>query len=264
MTIPIAQPEVQNGSVSSSPHAITRPILRQQWRNLTFLHWRIDSAVAASLMPAGIVPDEFDGSSWVGLVPFTLRNTQFGPSPALPFYGTFHETNVRLYARDAQGRRGVVFLSLEAERLAAVLGARVAFGLPYIWSHMRVRKTGGTIVYTSRRHSTPRGEVDSAVSVRPGERIEHPDALADFLTARWALFSRHLGRTLYLPNNHQPWPLQQAELLDFSDTLLTRAGLPGVANRPPDSVLFSTGVDAIFGSPQPFNAGELRAGVTTG
>jgi uncharacterized protein YqjF (DUF2071 family) len=236
--------------MSFSPHEISTPILRQQWRNVTFLHWRINSDDAASLMPAGVEPDEFDGSSWVGLVPFTLRNTRFGGSPALPYVGTFHETNVRLYAKDASGRRGVVFLSLEAERLAAVTAARGAFGLPYVWSHMRVRRTGGTLVYTSRRHSTPRGEVDSAVSVRPGARIEHPDALADFLTARWALFSRHLGRTLYLPNSHQPWSLQQAELLDFSDTLLTRAGLPAVANRMPDSVLFSPGVDAVFGSPQ--------------
>ena len=58
-----------------------------------------------------------------------------------------------------------------------------------------------------------------------------------------------LGHTLYLPNRHQPWALQEAELLDFSDTLLTRAGLPGVANRPPDSVLFSPGVDSAFGGP---------------
>ncbi|MEA9986885.1 DUF2071 domain-containing protein [Subtercola sp. RTI3] len=236
--------------MSFSPNDIARPILSQQWRNVTFLHWRIDTADAASLMPPGVVPDEFDGSSWVGLIPFTLRNTRFGPSPALPFYGTFHETNVRLYARDAEGRKGVVFLSLEAERLAAVAAARAAFALPYIWSHMRVRRTAGTLVYTSRRHSSPRGSVDSAISVRPGERIEHPDALADFLTARWALFSRQFGRTVYMPNKHQPWPLQKAELLDFSDTLLSRAGLPGVANRPPDSILFSPGVDTVFGSPQ--------------
>ncbi|UFS57953.1 DUF2071 domain-containing protein [Subtercola endophyticus] len=54
--------------MSLSPHDISRPILRQQWRNVTFLHWRIDTADAASLMPPGVVPDEFDGSSWVGLV----------------------------------------------------------------------------------------------------------------------------------------------------------------------------------------------------
>ncbi|MEF2978834.1 YqjF family protein [Subtercola sp. YIM 133946] len=245
--------------MSSPPHTVDRPILSQQWRNLTFLHWRIPTDDAASLMPPGVTPDEFDGSSWVGLVPFTLRDTRFGRSPALPFFGTFHETNVRLYARDADGRRGVVFLSLEAERLAAVAGANAAFGLPYVWSQMRVRRSGGTITYTSRRHSTPRGQVDSAVSVRPGAPIGHPDALADFLTARWALFSRHLGRTLYLPNTHQPWSLQHAELLDFSDTLLTRAGLPAVANRMPDSVLFAPGVDARFGPPQRLEVAPGRA-----
>lgn len=40
------------------------------------------------------------------------------------------EVNVRLYGVDGQGRRGVVFLSLEASSLPAVLAARALFSLP--------------------------------------------------------------------------------------------------------------------------------------
>ena len=36
----------------------------------------------------------------------------------LPYFGTFAETNVRLYSVDAAGRHGVLFRSLETTRLA--------------------------------------------------------------------------------------------------------------------------------------------------
>lgn len=62
------------------PQPITReaPAMRgtaiasQRWSELTFLHWRVDSSDVAPLLPAGLVPDEFDGTSWVGLIPFLL------------------------------------------------------------------------------------------------------------------------------------------------------------------------------------------------
>ena len=73
------------------------------------------------------------------------------------------------------------------------------------------------------------------------------DPSADFLTARWALFSTRLGRTTYLPNTHEPWPLVTAELVSLDDTLLEVAGIPGLPDRAPDSVLYSPGVTTWFG-----------------
>ena len=46
--------------------------------------------------------------------------------PGLPYVGSFHETNVRLYLVDEQGRRGVVFL--QPGRVAARARARRALG----------------------------------------------------------------------------------------------------------------------------------------
>ena len=66
------------------------------------------------------------------------------------------------------------------------------------------------------------------------------DPLADFLTARWGLHTRRFGRTFFLPNNHERWPLVTADLLSLDDDLLATAGLPGLSTVPPDSVLFST------------------------
>jgi uncharacterized protein YqjF (DUF2071 family) len=205
----------------------------------------------APLLPPGVRPDVFDGSTWVGVIPFLLdRATIFG-SPPVPYVGSFVEVNVRLYGVDEAGRRGVVFLSLEASRLAAVLAARAAFGLPYRWSKTTMDAAGGTIRYSSRRHG--RGPSSCIVS-RPGDRVE-ADPLALFLTARWGLFTALRGRTIFLPNEHEPWELWSAELLDLDDELVASAGLPGVTDRAPDSVLFSRGVETRFGS-------EARVGGT--
>lgn len=226
-------------------------MLDQFWADLSFLHWRVDPDQVAPLLPSGTRPDLFDGSAWVGLIPFRMRGAGFGRGHPLPYVGSFAETNVRLYAVDAAGRRGVVFASLESERLAFVLGARAALGLNYTWSRMRVSRVGDEITYTSRRRwPAPRGARSRAV-VRVGREPVRDDPLADFLTARWALHTRAWGALRYLPNTHSRWPLVRAELLELDDDLLAAAGLPGLAARPPDSVLYSPGVQTQFGLPLP-------------
>ena len=210
-----------------------------------FVHWRVDAATVAPLLPPGLRPDEFDGSSWVGLIPFVLDRATVLGSPPLPYVGDFVEVNVRLYAVDELGRRGVVFVSLEASRLAAVLAARALFGLPYVWSQTRLHHVGDRFEYRARRHLER-----SATSHIVAHSTQIPvtdDPLAEFLTARWALFSRVRGRTLYLRNHHEAWPLYEARLDHLDDTLLSRAGFAGLAARTPDSVLYSPGVTTRFG-----------------
>lgn len=217
----------------------------QRWSHVVFLHWRVDASRVAPLLPAGLRPDEFDGTSWVGLIPFVLDRATVLGSPPVPYFGSFVEVNVRLYAVDALGRRGVVFVSLEASRLAAVLAARALFSLPYRWSRTSVDVSAGEYHYSARRHLA--GSLHSDIVVRPRDARVDGDPLADFLTARWALFTRVGERTIRLRNHHEPWALHQADLLSLDDTLLAAAGFPDLASRPPDSVLYSPGVTTRFG-----------------
>ncbi len=240
-----------------APELPGRQIMHQRWVNLTFLHWRVEPAAVAPLLPAGTAPDLSDGSAWVGLIPFQMVGAGVGRGPAIPWLGSFGEINVRLYSVDQSGRRGVVFRSLEASRLAVVLGARLAFGVPYMWSRIRVRRFGSDVEYSStRRWPGPRG-AGGRIVVRPGAELTEPDPLAEFLTARWGLHASRLGRTLFVPNSHPVWPLHHAQLIHLQDTLLTAAGFPGVAERAPDSVLWSPGVETVFA--QPFSARRALA-----
>ncbi|MDH6463782.1 uncharacterized protein YqjF (DUF2071 family) [Micromonospora sp. A200] len=225
-----------------------QPILGQRWEHLTFLHWAVAPEVVAPLLPAGTRPDTLDGLSYVGLIGFRMVGLGLGTGPGVPYFGSFAETNVRLYSVDHTGRRAVVFRSLDASRLVPVLVARATLRLPYLWSAMRLDRDGDRYTYRCRRRWPGPVGATSRMVVRVGEPIADPTPLEHFVTARWGLHTRAYGRTLHLPNWHPRWPLHRAELLRLDDELVAAAGLPPPAG-PPASVLYSPGVPVRFGPP---------------
>ncbi|GAA4665494.1 YqjF family protein [Frondihabitans cladoniiphilus] len=229
-------------------------IIQQRWSDLAFVHWRVEPERVAPLLPPGTRPDVFDGSTWVGLIGFELGRSAFGPLPPVPYFGTFPETNVRLYSVDDEGRRGVVFRSLEAAKLPPVLAARAGLGLPYTWADMSIVRGGGTLTYDSRRRWPAAAGASphptSHLTIRPLDEKVSGDPLADFLTARWGMHVERGGTTRYWRNEHPAWPLQRAELVELDDQLVAAGGLPGVVERAPDSVLYSRGVTTRFSLPE--------------
>lgn len=225
-------------------------IMDQQWTDAIFLHWRIPESVAAPFMPPGVQPHLFDGSSWVGLIGFRMKNAGLGRGPGIPYLGSFNEVNVRLYSRELNGTRGVVFLSLDADRLPVVVAARAA-GIPYVWSrirhsHPRPDPPGiGALGYSVRRF---RQGARSSFAAVPQSGPAVDDPLSVFLTARFGMHGTFRGRSIYIPNTHNPWPLYPARLHHLKDELVTSAGIS--VSGPPESVLFSPGVRTQFGRPR--------------
>lgn len=249
---PDVQPTGALEPVTRRPvRTVRRAVFTQDWRDLTYLHWRYPAEVVARHLPAGVRPDECDGSAWVGLIPFRMRRVTILGTPPLPYLSSFLETNVRTYGVDATGRRVVVFLSLDADRLLPVLAARASYRLPYMWSRMSAEHAGDVWDYRCTRRGTPlspRRGTSSSVRVRIGERLAEPSALDDFLSARWGLASRWYGRTVHAPVAHEAWPLYRAELLGLDDGLVTASGLPAPQGVP--HVLFSPGVHVRIGRPE--------------
>lgn len=230
-----------------APRPAGRTVFTQHWCEIAFMHWAVDPERVAPLLPPGVRPDLHDGATHVGLIPFSMRRIGLFGGPPVPYFGSFLETNVRLYGVDYEGRRGVVFCSLEAARLATVAITRAVTGLNYLWADMSLRRDGDRIEYsTLRRWPGPRGAASSA-ALTIGPAVE-PDPLELHLTARWGLFlPDRRGRTRYWPNEHPSWPLRSARLDRLDDHLVGVAGLPGVTAEPPVSVLFSEGVRTRFG-----------------
>lgn len=237
---------------TQAPPLNNRAILRQRWSDVTFLHWRVAPNAVEQYLPAGCLPDVVDGSAWVGLIAFQMSKSSFFGGPPIPWLGDFPEVNVRLYSIDEHGRRGVVFLSLEASHLIPVFVARAAFGLKYQWAKMQLARRGDEVAYLTKRHGRP--DAASHIIVRPGHDSAANAAIAAdpisvFLTARWGFHESHFGHTLYSRNHHEPWPLQHAELLYLDDGLLAAAGFEGLADQAPESVLYAAEVTTVFAAP---------------
>ena len=226
------------------PDPVRFAMMRQEWRDLAYVHWRYDPEVVQGLLPAELTVDTFDGSAWVGLIPFSMRNIGLPHGPAMPYFGSFPEINVRTYViRD--GRPGVWFFSLDVNRFLPALVARLTYRLPYCWGRASHGVTESQ--WTTRvRRRWPRSVAPTEIVIRPGDVIE-PDDLDHFLTARWGLYSRSRRGVRYAPVDHEPWPLRAAELVRADSALVEVAGLPTPSGTP--HVRCSPGVAVRIGRP---------------
>jgi uncharacterized protein YqjF (DUF2071 family) len=236
---------------------VSRPVVYQDWRDLTFMHWRVDPDVVARFLPPPLQPHLFDGSAWVSLTPFRVERFRLPVLPPLPLLSSFPETNLRTYAVDPDGVDGIWFLSLEADSLPTVAAGRVV-GVAYQWASMRVERRGDLVHYSSRRRTAPHAMHE--ITVRVGEPLaeEELTELDHWLTGRWRSWARPFGGLAHVPVEHEPWPLRRGEVVELDETLFESAGL--VRPDEPPLVRFSEGVHARLGAPRRSSAVEVRPG----
>ncbi len=215
----------------------------QRWRWLTFLHWRYEAEAIGRLLPPQLELDTWDGAAWIGLTPFLLSGLRPPRSPALPWISQFPETNVRTYVRDARGERGVWFFTLEAGRLAAVVGARALYGLPYRWAAMRVRRNDRIVEYESCRKRAF-GRAESSIAVLRGPEMAAGE-FDNFLTARYRLYTMRGKRLAFAQIEHAPWRLHTARVLRLEQNLIERCGIARPYGEP--VVHFSSDLEVRIG-----------------
>jgi len=219
-------------------------VMYQRWRRLLFLHWDREVAEVQATLPAGLTVEPWEGRAWLGVVPFRMEGVRPRFLPAVGGLSNFPELNVRTYVRDAHGRSGVWFYSLDCAQPVAVWGARVGFGLPYFHACMREQLDERTTWISSdcRRcgesgepaHYEFRGLGDAT---RAGE-----GTFEQYLVERYRLFARRAGKLLAGEIWHEPYAIQTAEVACWSAIPLRQAGFD-VGNVPPAHAVFSPGVD---------------------
>jgi uncharacterized protein YqjF (DUF2071 family) len=205
---------------------------RQTWHDLLFMHWPIDTAHVRTLVPDGLTIQQFDGSTWVGLVPFRMTGVAWRGMPDLPWVSAFPEMNLRLYV-ERDGKPGVWFVSLDAANSAAVLTARFAVHLPYFWASMRLTHDGDRVRYASSRLLS-RARVEFRGVYWPDGPVKEASrgSLEQFLTDRYCLYTAAPdGRLQRLEIQHAPWPLQPAGADIDTNTVAEAQGirLPGAS-----------------------------------
>ena len=220
--------------------------MRQSWRDLLFLHWSVPPEVIQNLLPKGLTVDTFDGSAFVGLVPFHMRGVRPLWSPPVPGLSAFQEVNVRTYVHHADRNPGVWFFSLDANNLVAVTIARLAFHLPYYNAaiHFRERPQGISYDVQRRRGWGGRPDARSRIEFEPLLPCPaEPGTLEHFLVERYLLYAADRTGLLVGQVHHAPYPLQTARVDRLDDTLVTAAGLPPTLFTPSPIAHFARGVD---------------------
>jgi uncharacterized protein YqjF (DUF2071 family) len=217
------------------PWALPRSpwIMAQTWHDLLFAHWRVHPAVLRPLIPGGLELETFDGSAWLGVVPFRMSRIRLRATPALPWLSAFSELNVRTYVT-AESKPGVWFFSLDAGNPIAVAIARAWFHLPYFRARMRCVWEHGWLKYRSER--THRGAPTAALNVRYqpiGNAFKATrGSLEYFLTERYCLYSAWRRRLYRGEIHHAAWELQSAEAEFAQNTMATTLGMALLGDAP--------------------------------
>jgi len=201
--------------------------LHMTWESLAFLHWPVPVSALRDQIPVVLEIDTFDGSAWVAITPFVMRNVRPSFTPPIPTARDFPELNVRTYVR-YKGRIGVWFFSLDASSWLAVQAARVAVGLPYRHARMQARRVSDGTVYESVRieSGVPAAEFSATYRAAGDVAMSLPDSFEFWATERYSLFALRGGALLRLDIEHEPWPLQPATIEIRRNTMASAAGIP--------------------------------------
>ena len=218
-------------------------VMRQNWRNLLFLHWEVPMESLRQLVPPELEIDTFDGKAYVGLVPFSMRDIRPRGLPAVSFLSHFNEVNVRTYVHFRGCDPGVWFFSLDAANPVAVQIARGLFKLPYFYAVMESKISGSECTYSSERLWPKPIPASCELKYAPAGSVVHavPGSLDHFLVERYILYSMS-GRNLFQGRvHHTPYGVQSAELISMTENLVLRSGI--VLPDASPLVHYSAGVD---------------------
>jgi uncharacterized protein len=186
-------------------------VMGQTWESLAFVHWRVAVDELRLFVPAGLEIEEFDGSAWLGIVPFRITGLRVRGMVPLPGLSAFNEMNVRTYVRAPDGKPGVWFSSLEATSRLAVRAARRLYRLPYFDARIALADDGGRIdVECSRLGES--GKAFSGKFRATGVPVVSPvDSLEHFLVERYCLYAEGGGALWRAEIHHTPWVVGAGE-----------------------------------------------------
>jgi uncharacterized protein len=197
-------------------------IMIQQWLEFAFLHWSLPPQQVMPYVPAGLTLDTYEGNAWIGVLPFRMSHVHPRFVPSVPWLSEFLEFNVRTYVVGPDGKKGIIFFSLDASNPVGVSLGRAIYKLPYFNAQMTLEREGNIRHYTTRRtHKNARPAAFDG-SYRPvGEYyVPATGSLENFLVERYCLYTTNRKGQLFIGEiHHVPWRIAPAEATIRENTM---------------------------------------------
>lgn len=218
--------------------------LEMGWRHLLFENWPVKTGVMDAHLPDRLEADEYDGSAWLSIVPFTNVAVRPRGAPE-PLGFRLPELNVRTYVT-LDGVSSIYFFSLDAQGIVSVLGARLCHHLPYYYARISLESTDGRVAFSSRRRHPGARPARYDATYRPtSDPFEAPtDPFGAFLVERYRFYpDAQDGSIRYTEVAHDPWTLYPAAAEVETNTLLSAHGFATPDANP--TYYYSPGLDVV-------------------
>ncbi len=191
-----------------------KPLMKQEWHHLLFAHWPVDAALINSLLPPGMKAQIAEGTAWISVVPFSMRNIRFVGTPAIPGASALLELNVRTYVQ-VGSVSGVYFFSLDANHRLAVWFAKRFFYLNYRNASMVMEPAEDGFRFRSQVLSLneSKGAFQAQYVPKNDQKPSEMDGLANWLTNRDTLLTSTVQGEIFEGRVFHPkWELTDATL----------------------------------------------------
>jgi hypothetical protein len=195
-----------------------RPLVTGRWSDLLLLTYEAPEDLVRRHLPAGVVPDRWNGRTHINLVALHFGDIRVR-GRRLPGLDGFAQLNLRTFAR-CDDVRGVVFLRQFVPNPFVVALSRLRYRQPYATlpiTHLTAERDG-TVTTEYLIDHPPRG----CLIVTGSERTTVPpeDSFEHYCKERfWGFGNAGRGRLLRFRVAHPPWALRAVGewrlLLDF-------------------------------------------------
>lgn len=194
-------------------------------------------------MPGKLKIDTFDGDAWVSIVAFTMESIRPNRVPPWSSVSNFHEINVRTYVTK-EGKQGVYFLNIEAEKQLAAWLAKKLSGLPY--EKATIIRTWSDSEQTYKSNNKYKGfYLDTTFSIN--KTLEVKSDLDKWLTERYCLYLDKDNKIFRYETHHAEWKLNHVDV----HILKTYYKVGNIyLDRKPDLLHYSEGVKVVSWSPK--------------
>ena len=226
----------------------------QEWNNALFMHWKVPMEQLKSVVPKGLEIDTLNGEAWVSLVAFTMQKIRPKLLPSLKVISDFHEINLRTYVIN-DGKPGVYFINIEAEKALSAFVAKNFSGLPYQKSSIDYQYLKEHNLYLSK---SSRGTyLEAEFKILPEEyQKTHIDR---WLTERYCLYMDHQSEIWRYDIHHAEWEINDIKInrlkLNYKVKQLV------MNNETPDCAHYSKGVKVVAWRRKVIQKSALEGGI---
>jgi len=209
-------------------------IYYQEWNKAVFLHWEVNPNLIKSMLPKGIELDIINGKTWVSLVAFDMNNISVKRTLKPPYIADFQEINIRVYVI-YNGKPGVYFLSMEANKQLSCTVLKNTSKLPYRYSKMNRSE----FLFQSK-NNTYNDSFNLECNI---ENISIKKDKTDlWLTERYALFQDYKNYIIEYDIHHIEWPIQKINIQKLE---INYPRFNHLINDKADKIHYSQGVQVL-------------------